>query len=189
MAEKLIIAPTTEPVTLDEAKAQLRVTNDAEDALISSLISAARDLCERETGRALMLQTWELSQDGFDDEMCIGRAPVEGVTSIKYTDVSGVEQTLAITEYVLDISSHSFVRVVLAPNKSWPQVYPGINTVRIRYIAGYANAAMVPRSLKQWMLLQISHWFRNRESVTMNGPIEKIPFIDNLLNAYRIYHL
>lgn len=189
MPEKLITLPASEPITLDEAKSQLRFTSNAEDALISSFISAARDLCEMETGRALIAQTWEQSRCGFMDEMILGRAPVASITSIKYTDSNGAEQTLASTEYVLDNASDSFARVVIAPNKSWPAVYPGINTVRIRYVAGYADAAAIPEALKQWMKLQISHWFRNRESVSLGVAASKMEFVDNLLNAYRIYSL
>lgn len=189
MPEKLITAPVSEPITLAQAKAHLRVTGNAEDELISSLIVAARDLCESETGRALMSQTWELSQDNFCNEMKLGRAPVSSVTSIKYSDANGAEQTLASTEYVLDNASNSMSRVVIAPNKSWPQVYNGINNVRVRYVAGYANADAVPEALKQWMKLQISHWFRNRESVNVGNITSKMDFVDNLLNAYRIYNL
>jgi uncharacterized phiE125 gp8 family phage protein len=189
MPEKIITAPSTEPITLDEAKAQLRWTNNAEDALISFYISVARDLCEMETGRALTVQTWEQSRCGFADEMMLGRAPVASIASIKYTDSNGVEQTLASTEYVLDNSSDSIARVVLAPNKSWPAVYAGINTVRIRYVAGYASADAVPPVLRQWMLLQITHWFKNRQSVEVGNVVNEFPFVKNLLNAYRIYSL
>jgi len=189
MPERLITAPVSEPITLAEAKAQLRFTSSAEDALINSLIVAARDLCESETGRALLPQTWELSLDCFGNEMILRRVPVASITSIKYTDANGAEQTLASTEYTLDTASDWNARVVLAVGKSWPQIYTGINNVRIRYVAGYANAAAVPQALKQWMLLQISHWFRNRESVNIGSSVSKMEFVDNLLDAYRVYHI
>lgn len=186
MPEKLITAPATEPLTLAEAKAHLRVTNSAEDGLIQFLIESARDLCEQETGRALLPQTWELSLYCFADEMFLRHVPVASIASVKYTDVAGAEQTLPGTEYVLDSASDSVARVVLAPGKSWPPIYNGINNVRIRYVAGYANAAAVPQALRQWMKLQISHWFRNRESVNVGNITSKLDFVDNLLNAYRI---
>ena len=40
-----------EPVTLEEARLHLRVDHTDEDALIGSLIIAARELAEHETGR------------------------------------------------------------------------------------------------------------------------------------------
>ena len=190
MPEKRVVDPAAEPITLAEAKDHLRVTSNVEDARINSLIFEARDLCEHETGgRALMPQTWELTLDRFADEIWLQHPPVTSITSIKYSDVNGVEQTLASTEYVLDNASNSRARIVLAPNKSWSVIYSGINNVRIRYVAGYANAAAVPPALKQWMKLQISHWYRNRESVNVGNITGKLDFVDNLLNAYRIWRL
>lgn len=42
-----------DPVTLDEAKAFLRVTHDAEDGLITTVLAAARGLVEKELGVSL----------------------------------------------------------------------------------------------------------------------------------------
>lgn len=43
----------TEPITLAEAKAHLRVEHDADDAYISALITAARQYCEEFQNRFL----------------------------------------------------------------------------------------------------------------------------------------
>lgn len=43
----------TEPLTLDEAKAQLRVTGDDDDALIEAAIADARGWIENYTGRTI----------------------------------------------------------------------------------------------------------------------------------------
>lgn len=48
-----ITPATEEPVTLAEAKAQLRVTHAEDDALIGRLITGAREIVEQQTGRAL----------------------------------------------------------------------------------------------------------------------------------------
>ena len=49
--------PTSEPVTLAEAKNFLRVTITDDDLLISSLITAAREACEAFTGRSFWIHS------------------------------------------------------------------------------------------------------------------------------------
>jgi hypothetical protein len=54
-----------EPVTLDEAKNFLRVTIDDDDALITSLIVAAREACEAFTDRSFCIKGYRQSLDSF----------------------------------------------------------------------------------------------------------------------------
>ena len=54
-----------EPVTLEEAKHHLRVDHDADDALIQSLITAARETVERFTGRALAAASYRWASEGY----------------------------------------------------------------------------------------------------------------------------
>ena len=59
--------PASEPITLAEAKAYLRVDSSGDDALITSLIVSARKLCEEHMQRAIMSQTLQLFLDNLDD--------------------------------------------------------------------------------------------------------------------------
>src|SRR3989304_6240373 len=61
----LTVPPPVEPITLAEAKTFLRVDVSNDDALIGRLVTAARDACERCTGRALVMQTWTLFRDDW----------------------------------------------------------------------------------------------------------------------------
>ena len=63
MSLQLITPPALEPVTLDEAKAHLKVDTTDDDALIERLIAAARARAEWHTGRAFLTQSWILWLD------------------------------------------------------------------------------------------------------------------------------
>jgi uncharacterized phiE125 gp8 family phage protein len=60
-----MVPPSLEPVTLAEAKAFLRIEDSTEDQVVTDLITAARQYVENRTGRALITQTWQLTDDGF----------------------------------------------------------------------------------------------------------------------------
>ncbi|PQV50975.1 head-tail connector protein [Paraburkholderia sp. BL21I4N1] len=65
MGIRLTQAPAEEPVTVDEAKLHLRVTDSGEDALIAMLISAARVHAENVCRRVFVTQKWDLFLDAF----------------------------------------------------------------------------------------------------------------------------
>ena len=95
---KVSTAPSSEPITLAEAKLYLRVDTTADDALITALITAARETVERYTSRALVTQTITQVLDcfpGFGFRLAVH--PVQSITSITYKDSNGSDQTLADT--------------------------------------------------------------------------------------------
>lgn len=55
-----LIAPLQEPVSLEEAKAYLRLSTDRDDGLVSTLIGAARSHVETITARSLLRQKWRM---------------------------------------------------------------------------------------------------------------------------------
>lgn len=170
MQYKIITPPTTEPLTLGEAKQYLRLTDStiyedtAEDATIAGLIIAAREYCENYTGRALMSQTIEAYLDRFPcGDIELPRPPLVSVTSVKYKDYTGAETTLtAETDYIVDVDS-PVGQIVLPYGKTWPvaALYT-VNPIKIRYIAGYS---LPPKTMKLAMLLLTGHWYLNREAV------------------------
>ena len=189
MPTTLVTEPAIEPVTLEEAKAHLRVDADItdDDILIASLITAARADCENTLKRSLMTQTWELVLDCFASEIALSMPPVQSVTSVTYVDVNGATQTLAPSSYVLDKDSEP-ARLVAAAGVSWPALGTGINRVRIRYVAGYATIQKVPEPIKLWLKMRIGTAYDTRRQF---GAVERsamleLPHIDGLLDRYRI---
>lgn len=190
MTTRLITPPTTEPVTLAEAKLHCKVDDAADDALISALITAAREQCEHILGRAIVPQTWELTLDAFpvDGDIELLHPPIIGITSIKYIDASTANET-TLESYSLDKDSEPGW-LMPALGASWPATLAGANAVRIRYTAGYADAASVPASIKAWLLLAIGVWHKNREAMADNT-VAQLPhdFFAGLLDRYRIWRL
>ena len=192
MALKLITAPATEPVTTSEAKSHLRVDTTADDTLIGTLITAARQHVENHLRRALITQTWELVTDAFPvgDVIRLPLPPLVSVTSIKYTDEDGNESTLSSAAYVVDTDSTKG-RVVLKSGETWPSdTLAAANGVRVRYVAGYGEASAVPRPIRQAILLLIGTLYENRESVLVaqGVTVAQLPFgVEALLMPYRIF--
>lgn len=194
---KLITAPTTEPISLTEAKLHLKVDNSDDDTLISSLIKAARQSAENFTNRALSSQVLELILDDFPEkEIVLPRPPVETLTSIKYTNCEGVESTLDSHDYISFIEAEPAV-IVPAYGKSFPYFTPyPKGAVKIRYTAGYKTSGtearlIIPEAIKQALLLIIGSYYENREDLLSKGHILKsLPFgAEYLLYQFRIWSL
>jgi uncharacterized phiE125 gp8 family phage protein len=191
MTLKLITAPATEPLTVSEAKLHLRVDHSTDDAVITAMITAAREQAEHALQRALMPQTWETVLDGFpaDSIIVLGLVPVASVTSVKYLDTAGAEQTVSAANYSLDAETVPG-RILPDAGYTWPSTQDDtLNTVRARFVAGYANAAAVPAGIKAWMLLQIGALYRNREAFAAGITVAELPggFVDRLLDPYRTF--
>lgn len=177
MARTTITEPTAEPLTTDEAKQHLNILNEDHDAYIDALIAAARVQCEVLTRQVAMTTTLEDSFDCFPTNGVIPLAsPLQSVTSVKYYDEAGDEQTLATDQYVVRTDSNPGA-VLRGYEKIWPTIRSiGIaQPVVVRYVAGHASAAAVPASFKHAMKLLIGHWFRSRESVAIGTIATELP--------------
>jgi uncharacterized phiE125 gp8 family phage protein len=179
--------PTTEPITLEEAKAQLNVTCDADDDYIETLITVARTYAEQFQNRSYITQTLELRMDCFPAYLIeLPRPPSISLTSIKYIDTNGDVQTLDSSKYTTDFNSY-VARLVPAFNEVWPTTRRVIDAVTIEYQAGYGAASDVPETIKQAIRLMIGEWYLYREAI-INGTINKIPFgVDALLTLEKVY--
>lgn len=168
----IITAPTAEPLTLTEAKLHLRVNNTLENDLISALIVAARQFVEGYTWRPLMTQTIDVVFDTITDRtILINKAPIQSITSVKYLDSSNVEQTINSSLYVTDLLN-SPCRVKL---DSIPTMKDTLNAFKIRIVAGYASAAVIPQTYKSAMLLIIGHLYENKQQAQSQA-LNEIPF-------------
>ena len=182
----------SECVTLAEAKAHLRVDVADDNALITALITAARLDAEGRMNRTLVETVWELQLDAFPADGCmrLHHPPVQSVTHVKYYDSTGALQTLDPAAYVLDAASEP-ARLVLAYGQSWPATYSRPGAVQVRYVAGLpvADKAKVPETLKAWIKLRLATLYEHREQIALGVTVAEIPFVDHLLDPYKVWSL
>jgi uncharacterized phiE125 gp8 family phage protein len=173
---KLKTAPAAEPVTLEEAKNHLRVDTAEDNALISSLITAARDLAERATRRAFITQTWQMFFDSVTAEFEIPKPPLKSVESIKVLDEDGNETTVDSSYYDVDKAENSPGRVKLKSGCCWP-THRGFASFIVEFKAGYGDSGSdVPELLKKGILQLIGHLYDNRGSLEIPEEIARLLF-------------
>lgn len=166
----VVTPPAVKPITLAEAKRQLRVEFDDEDAHIETLIAAATELCESYQGRAFIERTLRRTLDCFPSSgigIVLPYPPLITVVEIKYDDEAGDEQTLATDQYQFDVTEVP-ARVRLAPGVGlWPATeLQAVGSVRIDYTAGYGDSgASVPEATKLAIKIKLSDLYENRESI------------------------
>ena len=204
MPIQLVTPPTEEPVSLLEAKLHLRVDFDEDDMLIASLITAARQAAETLTGRQLTTARWKQVLDCFPGPSLMGvpagqtftlpghaillaKAPVQSVVSINYLDMASVNQTMPALTYTVDTACEP-ARITPVFGQIWPICLPQIGAVSVTFDAGYGTASQVPEGIKSWIKLRLGSLYAHREEVAAlsRGRIESLPFIDGLLDPYKV---
>lgn len=183
----LVTAPATEPITLAEAKEQLRIDTSDEDTYITNLIIAARELAEKFTRLSFIDTTWRIffdqypflrSQNGYVGsygsdlfygnasarEIFLPRGEIQSVTSVKVYDDSDVSATIASSNYFVSAYNQGS-QGYLSFRKNF--TLPIINRVKdgleIEYVAGFGSSASdVPQGIKQGLLEQVAFMYENR---------------------------
>jgi len=149
-------------VTRAEAKKQLRLESDftADDDYIDALLVAAQELCEDYQHRTYKQRSRVYYLDSFPATIRAPYPPLVIVTSIKYIDTAGDEQTLDSSKYRIDTDSEP-ARITPAYGQSWPTIRPVTNAITVTYQAGY-RAENFPTKYKHAMLLLVTHFYENR---------------------------
>lgn len=169
-----------EPITLAEAKAHLRVTTSVDDAYITELISASRQLIERLTRRALPVQTIELTLDYFPNtnmpwwdgvrdgalasfqsrNLLVPCPPAITLTTLTTYDLDNTGYLYDSALYYLDNSDpDQEARLCLNQGAFWPVNLRRNNAVVLVYEAGYDTA---PFWLRQATRMMVAYAYANR---------------------------
>lgn len=197
----LVVAPAVLPVSLNEAKAHLRIEDDqiTDDALITGQIATAVEACERYTGRALISQTWTLHRDDWPTDwhsahgsdwtgiregaiselrsaarwLEIPRPPLQQVIHVKTYDEEDGAIVLAASDYFVDTATEPG-RIVLRSGAAVPAITRAANGLEIQFIAGYGDDPQdVPEQLRLGILQLIAGLNENRGDCPIGALIER----------------
>ncbi len=183
MRPKIITPPASEPISIEDCRLHLRITETDEDAWILATLGGAREWAENFLNRSLAPQTLEIALDEFPSMWVeLPGGPVTSVVSVTYVDASLATQTVSASSYSLDTYSEP---QWLAPavDLTWPAAANVANAVKVRYQAGYG---VLPKSIRAALLLALGHLYENRKEASEHQMF-RIPLgVESLLWPYRL---
>lgn len=200
MALTIKTPPVSEPVSLIEAKNYLRISDNDDDPLINSLVTAIRQKAENWTRRLLITQTWTLWMDSVPDRktIIIPHSPLQSVNHIKSYDSIDAVSIFDSSNYLVD-SVSTPGRIGLKENQTWPNDLRRINALEIEFVAGFGDEFSVPESIKQGILQWVKLLFANKSKLyesdeSTSGLLEmnRIPIppaVMVLWEPYKVYKI
>ena len=170
----LTVAPATEPVTAAELRTHLRTdATELPDAEANALITDARTEIENMTGLAFISQSWRLSIDRWPaggeawwdgvremsitelynsntlQSLVLPRWPLVSITSVTVYDEDSNASTVTVND-VFDVDTYQTPgRITLKRGQTWPVALRANDAIQVIYVAGHANAAAVPSTMKR----------------------------------------
>jgi uncharacterized phiE125 gp8 family phage protein len=191
MALVMITSPATEPLSVAEAKAHLRVDGTAEDVLIASLVLTSRLHIEAALGLALITQGWKLILDRWPKgpSVPLPLRPVQSIASVQVLAADGTPATLAASDYLLE--GQGVPPRLVRTGVIWPEPGRAAAGIEIAMTAGFGDgAADVPEPVRQALLLLVAHWYEHRDPIEIGSPETAIPrAVSELLLPFRVPRL
>lgn len=171
--------PVAEPVTLAEAKAQMRVERDDEDGAIAGFIRAARETIEARTGLVVARRAFRLCLEcPAEADLALSRRPARAVLAARIFGLDGAPEAV-------DAADVRIVRDGGALRLPQALTGRGGREVEIELDMGL-DAAAVPDMLKLAMLhlVGVSYEMRGAAPASMQ-PAFLPPLVRGLLAPYR----
>lgn len=138
-------AVTTEPVTLAEAKAWIKIANSYtdDDTIITALISVAREMLEQHLSLTIPTKTVTVVLKNEIGDMELPYGPIQSITSA--ADYDG--EALTVDEDY-ELEGENFKRLITP-----------YNYIKMVYVAGWAT---VPEILKTAIKMQVGFMYEHR---------------------------
>lgn len=189
MAASLLTPPAIEPWTVPEAKAFLRVATDDDDAVIASLISAARGQIEAQARCKLITQTWRIVLDEWprDGRIHARVSPLRDVVAARVFDEAGVTASIDTERFL----TGTMPGIIVAPMWSLPAPGRARGGIELDVTAGFGDAASdVPDLLRHAVRTLVAHWYDNRGLIAIGATVAMLPgSVNAMIASYRTLSL
>ncbi|MDR2412313.1 MAG: head-tail connector protein [Holosporales bacterium] len=195
-----IIRPAEIPlIPLEEAKTYLRIDTDAEDALITRLISASTEALEAITGCAFLRKTYRYVTDLILFEtsayprfkglptvqrLPLPRPPLSQILSVTIKTKTQ-EQEIPTENYSI-LTSHGPAQLTLTipdPLGMWDR-----STLAISFVAGWGETVReVPEPLRLATLMLVADAYEKRDGYSANAGLPS--GVRDLIQPYRLVNI
>jgi uncharacterized phiE125 gp8 family phage protein len=182
-------------LTTEEAIQYLRIpepVSSAERNLVDLCLSAAFDVAENYTRRAIRATTFQLYLNAFPGvQFEIPHPPVRSITKIRYTNLDGTGADLDTSIYNADLNREPAI-IRLSDFQSWPSdASTKQGSIYVEYVAGYVKETNpVPAPLLLAILQIASHFYDARSPVVIGAgglqAVEMPKGFEWALDPYRI---
>jgi uncharacterized phiE125 gp8 family phage protein len=176
-----LITPPALAVDLASAKEALKIDGPEQDALVEAWTAGIIDHAEHVTQRSFLAQTWRATLPAFSPELRLPSSPVISISSVKYVDTAGVEQTLPSSAYTV-------VGDCLAPayGSAWPATRQQPDAVTVEGVFGYGETPEdLPNGIRLYVLAKLVESFD--PATRLEKDTVQASFIDRLLDRFKRY--
>lgn len=179
--------PSTTVISLQEAKDHLRVTSTDDEPVIMDCIRAATGLIEKYTNQFFLSGSCVVYLDANEfctfEEIKIWAYPVNEVSSIKYLDTNGAEQTFSSANYSVDLSG-SPIRIL--PTTIGIVKQNVVNPYRVYLNVGYLNRDQIDPELIGWIKIMTAFFYQTRQPEYTGQTTAEISYtMERALDKYR----
>ena len=176
----LITPPASEPMTLSEVKAALRIGHDDDDTLLEGMISTARTYVERRLDLALLEQVWSYRHEGPVHHLLPLRpGRVTEVLSVTVTEDDGTATVIDEEDWRLTGSRPEMLDLCLPAGFECP-----FHT-DIQFKAGAATAEDIPADLLRAVYLLTAHYYEERELFRSQRYVSVPLGVESLIETYK----
>lgn len=178
-----------EVVTFEDVKTWGHIPGNADDALISSMIKAIRQLQEQWTGRAFIGKTVTVNWNWADYELDLPMGPIRTITSIKrvYEDGTLSAALTEGTDYYIQGMDFKTVKLYTRWSSAG-KIQTGLRAV---YTCGHGNdtgQVPLPEPIRQAVLRHIVTDYDQRDDLEVYNPV-LYDWTKQALQPYKVANL